>query len=88
MQARAQGYTNVQCDSVTFVQRFGSALNLNPHFHVLMLDGGYVCGEGGAAPVFVPPPHIRLTDETKAMLLSAGGDGASTACRPTLKDPL
>ena len=24
------------------------------------------------------PPHIRLTDETKAMLLSGGGDGAST----------
>ena len=26
-QARAQGYTGVRCGSVTFVQRFGSALN-------------------------------------------------------------
>jgi len=27
--------------SVTFIQRFGSALNLTPHFHVLVLDGVY-----------------------------------------------
>jgi hypothetical protein len=50
-QARAQGYTTVQYGSLTFVQRFGSALNLNPHCHVLMLDGVYACGEEGAAPV-------------------------------------
>ncbi|MBN2527264.1 MAG: transposase [Deltaproteobacteria bacterium] len=25
--------------SVTFAQRFGSSLNLNPHFHSLLLDG-------------------------------------------------
>jgi hypothetical protein len=61
-QARAQGYTTVQCGSVTFVQRFGSALNLNPHFHVLMLDGVYACGEAGAAPVFVPAPPLRDAD--------------------------
>lgn len=24
---------------MTFAQRFGSALNLNPHFHSLLLDG-------------------------------------------------
>lgn len=27
--------------SVTLVQRFGSALNLNVHFHILFVDGGY-----------------------------------------------
>jgi len=26
---------------VTFAQRFGSALNLNPHFHSLLLDGAF-----------------------------------------------
>jgi len=26
---------------VTFVQRFGGALNLNVHFHTLVLDGIY-----------------------------------------------
>jgi hypothetical protein len=28
--------------SITMVQRFGSALNLNLHFHILVLDGQYV----------------------------------------------
>jgi hypothetical protein len=28
--------------AVTLIQRFGSALNLNPHFHMLFLDGVYV----------------------------------------------
>jgi hypothetical protein len=35
--------------AVTLIQRFGSALNLNIHFHILFLDGVYVdtdVGEG------------------------------------------
>jgi hypothetical protein len=28
--------------AVTFVQLFGSALNLNPHFHSLLTDGAFV----------------------------------------------
>ncbi|MCP4006307.1 MAG: transposase [bacterium] len=31
-----------QCGSITFVQRFGSAMNLNLHFHTLALDGAYL----------------------------------------------
>ena len=27
--------------AVTLIQRFGSALNLNPHLHMLFLDGAY-----------------------------------------------
>jgi len=44
-------------DSLTLIQRFGSALNLNIHFHMIFLDGVYVPVEG-AAPVFrhVPAP--------------------------------
>jgi hypothetical protein len=34
---------------VTLIQRFGSALNLNIHFHMLFLDGVYVDGVNGAA---------------------------------------
>ncbi|MBX3701372.1 MAG: transposase [Dokdonella sp.] len=30
-----------QCGAVTLIQRFGSALNLNVHFHMLWLDGVY-----------------------------------------------
>jgi hypothetical protein len=32
--------------AVTLIQRFGSALNLNIHFHLLMLDGVYLPGAG------------------------------------------
>ncbi|HUE85090.1 MAG TPA: transposase, partial [Vicinamibacterales bacterium] len=40
--------------AVTLIQRFGSALNLNIHFHMLFLDGVYA-GEG-SSPRFVPVP--------------------------------
>jgi hypothetical protein len=36
---------------VTLIQRFGSALTLNIHFHMLVLDGGYL--------VDVEPPVFR-----------------------------
>jgi len=29
------------CGAVTFVQRFGSSVNLNVHFHVVVLDGAF-----------------------------------------------
>src|SRR2546425_11510403 len=32
---------NAQCGAVTFIQRFGSALNLNLHLHMLAIDGVY-----------------------------------------------
>jgi ribosomal protein S27E len=40
------GFTNpmVQTGAVTLIQRFGSALNLNIHFHMLFLDGVYTGG--------------------------------------------
>ena len=43
--------------AVTLIQRFGSALNLNIHFHMIFLDGVYLPVDG-AQPVFrhVPAP--------------------------------
>jgi len=35
--------------AVTLIQRFGSALNLNVHFHILFLDGLYVDSATGAS---------------------------------------
>lgn len=37
------GFTKVQAHTgaVTLIQRFGSALNLNVHFHMLFIDGAY-----------------------------------------------
>ena len=42
--------------AVTLIQRFGSALNLNVHFHMIFLDGVYL--PAGDQPVFrhVPVP--------------------------------
>ena len=41
---------------------FGSALNPNPHLHILMLDGVYVAHPDSGQPVFVavPPPSDEL----------------------------
>ena len=35
------GQKQDQTGAVTLIQRFGSALNLNIHFHMLFLDGVY-----------------------------------------------
>src|SRR5690606_25148327 len=45
--------------AVTLIQRFGSALNLNIHFHMLCLDGAFLTGTG--PPVFrrIAPPTRR-----------------------------
>ena len=48
---RKAGYTHntARTGAVTLIQRFGSALNLNIHFHMLFLDGVYVDTRPGAA---------------------------------------
>jgi hypothetical protein len=47
-----------QCGAVTFVQRFRDALNLNVHFHSLVLDGVYAQdAEGGLRFHPLPPPE-------------------------------
>ncbi len=49
-----------QCGSVTFIQRFGSALNLTPRFHTLVLDGVYA-GPSHSPGDFaaLPPPETE-----------------------------
>jgi len=60
------GLRSSQCGAVTFVQRWGDALNCNPHFHCLVLDGVYAA-DGGGPPEFhqLPTPEdedvLRLT---------------------------
>ena len=46
------------CAAVTFIQRFGSALNLTPHFHSLVLDGVYA-GPAHSPGRFLPPPETE-----------------------------
>jgi hypothetical protein len=52
-----QGVQRAQCGAVTAIQRFGSALNLNPHFHSLVLDGVY-----GGPPASVNTQNRPLMD--------------------------
>src|SRR5919201_6653040 len=54
----------VQPGSVTFIQRFGGALNLNVHYHVVFLEGIYLDRtEGGLKPRFLkgePPSDADI----------------------------
>jgi len=42
--------------AVTLIQRFGSALNLNPHPHMLFLDGAYTFDDEAPRALGVLPP--------------------------------
>ena len=55
------GYTNTtaHAGAVTLIQRFGSALNLNIHFHMLFLDGVYA--DGGKFRWVKAPTSTELT---------------------------
>jgi hypothetical protein len=60
-----------QCGAVTFIQRFGSALNLNVHFHTLALDGVYpYAPEHGGQARFLPLPPPE-PDEVGRVLAGA-----------------
>src|SRR5262249_52000090 len=66
--ARRLGVVKSSCGSIAFIQRFGSALQLNVHFHVLVPDGVFVETTDGATAEFheLPPP----LDEEVSKLLS------------------
>jgi len=51
----------IKTGAVTVIQRFNSALEVSPHFHVLFLDGVYSFSVG-RRPVFHPTPAPRDDD--------------------------
>ena len=51
--------------AVTLIQRFGSARNLNIHFHVLLLDGA--CDFKGRRPTFHRAPRPTRAELTKLL---------------------
>jgi hypothetical protein len=57
------GFTQAraQCGAITLIQRFGSALNLNVHFHMLIPDGVYLSAT-------VPPSFRCTSPPTRAEL--------------------
>jgi len=54
--ARRAGAVGPRAGAVTFVQRFGGALNLNVHFHCVIPDGVFVREGGGVRFVELAPP--------------------------------
>jgi hypothetical protein len=92
--ARRQGMLGrLQCGAVSFLQRFGSAINLNCHIHTLALDGVYpVSGHGPTRFHPLAPPDdeevgrvvVRVAHQLAKLLSKHGfGDGD-----PSEPDPL
>jgi hypothetical protein len=65
--ARRRGITDGRSGAVTAVQRFGSAINANVHFHTLVLDGVFT-GGAGSERRFDPAP--APSDREVARLLA------------------
>ncbi len=64
-----------QCGAVTLIQRFGSALNLNVHFHMLWLDGVYAPDRKGE------PRLHRARAPSPTQLTELAGTIAQRVCR-------
>jgi hypothetical protein len=62
--AKLYGIKAARTGAVTFIQRFGSALNLNVHFHTLFADGVYYKTENGDYK------FLRLSEPTQEELIS------------------
>ena len=67
-----------QCGAVTLIQRFGSALNLNVHFHMLWLDGVY---DANVEPPRRKPRLRRARAPTSAQLTQLANTIAHRVCR-------
>ena len=67
--ARDAGIEGGRTGAVNQVQRFGSALNSNVHFHALVIDGVYSAPDPFTAPTFYQA--TRITDAEVAKLLFA-----------------
>ena len=73
---KTAGVTRVTGDTgaVTLIQRFGSALNLNVHFHLIFLDGVYLPVDDGP-PIFrhVPAPTAAQLQELVQQIAEHNG---------------
>jgi hypothetical protein len=66
-QRHRAGFRRAEADrgAVTLIQRFGSALNLNVHFHMLVPDGVCRCTSG-------TPEFVRIAVPTAQQLQTLG----------------
>jgi hypothetical protein len=90
--ARARGIDGGQTGMVTAVQRAGGALNVNVHFHTLVLDGVFTAGLEGAL-TFHPAPApsdaevaaalATIHQRVQRLLMRRGLEPADDAMGPT-----
>jgi hypothetical protein len=88
--AKEKGLGEAPSGAVTHVQRFGSSINLNVHFHVMVLDGVFSRDAHGR-PLFYsaqPPTRAELDEVVRqvrrravAWLTRKGHAGASSEAR-------
>jgi len=65
----ATGRRKGRSGAVTAIQRFGSALNLNLHFHIVHLDGVFDRGADDALGFFTAPPS---TEDIEGLVVEIG----------------
>lgn len=66
---KATGRREGRSGAVTAIQRFGSSLNLNLHFHIVHLDGLFDRGADGRLRFFPAPPS---TEDIESLALEIG----------------
>jgi len=57
--AKRQGLPDAPTGAVTHIQRFGSSVNLNVHFHSMLLDGVFTRDDSGGLRFHAAPPPTR-----------------------------
>jgi len=77
--AGARGIAGGRTGSITVIQRGGGGLNINPHFHTLVLDGVFREVEAGGLE-FHPAPGP--SDDEVAAMLARIRAGRATAATP------
>jgi len=82
LRGRRAGIPDGQPGAVTFIQRFGGILNLNPHFHSLVLDGLFAVGPDEQLALRpLPPP----TDDDIQQLTERLAERLGTLARRRLE---
>ena len=61
--ALKQGISNCHTGAVSFIQRWGGSLNLNPHFHIIFLNGVFQTYDSDdKEPVFIKASPMQETE--------------------------
>jgi hypothetical protein len=94
---RTYGPRHYDCGAITFVQRFGDALNANLHFHSIVLDGVYEHRHGESPRFRRLPPRTdaeveqttrRIVRRLRSLLIRRGltPDADASAADPLPED--